>query len=533
MEYNNPSLAPKDLQFGVEGRDKILHGIEKLNNAVKSTLGASGKCVVYQDALQKPVITKDGVTVANSVVLEDPVENMGADLVKEAARNTVNEAGDGTTTATILAYELIKELNGAIANGEDIRELKDGVDKGYNKVIKYLDKNKVEVKGNTKAIYQVATISCNNDEELGDIIGQTFEKVGGDGVVIMEESEDGETRSEIVDGIQMDTKLKSNYWITNKDSGVAELENPVILLMNTAIPNIRKIQDILEFCIKQNRSLLIIAETEYQVYATLLANKVKGVLKCLIVDPPGFGPSKIDTIEDIAILTGAKLINEEIGDDLNFIDISVLGTAERVICSEHDTIIKIGDLDEDVKEVISGRMEHTEKQIKKEKNLFLKKKLEKRLAMLNGSVGIVKVGAFSKVEMKEKKDRVEDAIFAVKAALREGIVPGGGVALKNAAQKQDLNKSSFGEYILLQSILEPFKIILENAHFSTDIEDYSKRKGVGVNVVTGKEVDMIKNGIIDPVFVTKTALKNAISVAKTVISADCVISNKIKYNESH
>ena len=513
MEFNNPSEIVKELSFGRNGKDRIFKGVKKLANAVKSTLGASGKCVIYEDALGRPVITKDGVTVAESVVLMEPVENIGATLIKEAAKNTVKEAGDGTTTSTVLAYSLLKSIN-TYENETSLRELKDGIDKGLKKIMVYLDKTSIPVKG--EMLQQVANISCNNDVELGQKIGEAYEKVGGNGVVLMEESETNETYVDFVDGVQLESKLKSHHLATNKDRMLSELDNPLVLLMMSPIPNIRKIQSILEHAIRNKRSLLIIAEMDQQPYATLIANKVKGNIKVNIIDPPGFGPTKMDTMEDIAFLTGAKVMNEELGDDLDLIEPSVLGEAVKVVTDERTTVLQINDLGE----TLEDRIKSVEDKIAKEQNPYFKRRLEQRLAMLTGSVAIIKVGADSKVELKEKKDRIEDAIHATKAAIKEGIVAGGGVALLNASKKLDVN--NVGEKALYEAIQAPYETILSNAGLEfKDLE----RKGMGINVVTGKPVNMVRAGIIDPVLVTKSALKNAVSVVKTIVSADCVINN--------
>ena len=306
MEYNNPSEIVKNLSFGRDSKDKIMRGVEKLAKAVSSTLGASGKCVIYEDALGKPVITKDGVTVAESVVLRDPVENIGATLIKEAAKNTVREAGDGTTTATVLAHWLLSNASKELDKGEtDIRSLKTGIDSAASKVAKYIDKAAVPVKDTM--LTQVATISCNNDAELGKIIGDAFERVGKDGVVLMEESDTEETYVDFVEGVQLECGLKSPHLITDRDKGRAVLDNPYVLIVSSPIPNVRKIQNVLEYVIKQKRSLLIVASVEQQPMAALLANKVKGNIKVNVIDLPGFGPTKQDTVEDLAFLTGATL----------------------------------------------------------------------------------------------------------------------------------------------------------------------------------------------------------------------------------
>ena len=521
MEYTNPSEIVKDVSFGDFANNKIIAGVEKLAKAVKSTLGASGKCVIYEDARGLPVITKDGVTVAESVVLFDPVENMGATLIKEAARNTVREAGDGTTTATVLAESLLKEINGSEAT---VREIKAGVKSGLKKVNDYLDKVSVKIEGDM--LKSVSSISCNNDEELGKIIAEAYTKVGKDGVVLMEESPTEETYVEIVDGVQIDSGLTSPHFITDKDKQVAELDNPLVLIVTSEIPNVRKIQTVLEYVIKIKRPLLIVAPVEQQVKAALLMNKVKGNIKVNIVDLPGFGPTKDDTVADLAFLVGAKVINEQLGDDLDLIDIDCLGEAYTAITDDKNTVLTIETPEDEMGERIAS--------IKKtigewDKNPFIQKKHQQRLAMLSGSVGMVKVGADSKIELKEKKDRIEDAIYATKAALQEGIVPGGGVALLNASQK--ISAKAVGEEILLRALQAPFYTILDNAGI-TLIEGYEDHEGYGIDVVTGERATMVSAGIIDPVLVTKSALKNAVSVVLTIISADCVISN-MRHNEGN
>jgi len=513
MEYNLPSELVKNLDFGGEAKDKVITGVNKLARAVKSTLGASGRCVVYEDGRGKPVITKDGVTVAESVVLYDPVENMGATLIKEAARNTVKDAGDGTTTATVLAEALIKQIDTAIADGLTIREIKDGVNETLDSVIGYLNDTAIDVKDDM--LKSVSSISCNNDEELGNIIAEAYDQVGKNGVVLMEESPTEDTYVDIADGVQVDCGLTSPHFVTNTEKHTCELDSPLVLICSSEIPNIRKIQSILEHVIKNNRSLLIVAPVAQSVKSALLMNKVKGNIKVNIIDLPGFGPTKKDATEDLAILTGATVLNEELGDDLDLMKPEHLGEAEFAVTNDKDTVLTL----EDMTPGIETRIDELNGKLAEEQNGFMKKKLEQRLAMLSGSVAIIKVGANSKVELKEKKDRVEDAIYATKAALQEGIVPGGGVALLNASQK--ISTGIAGK-VLLNALSSPFETILDNAGIKMNIKLNS---GQGMNVVNGETVDMIKEGIIDPVLVTKSALKNAVSVALTIMSADCVISN--------
>ena len=518
MEYNQPSLIVKDLNFGEDAKTRIIAGVDKLAQAVKSTLGASGKCVVYEDGRGKPVITKDGVTVAESVVLYDPVENMGATMIKEASKNTVREAGDGTTTAIVLAEALLKEVNNDKITKEtniSIREIKSGIETGLEKINQYLDNASVKVKGDL--LEHVSSISCNNDKELGKIISKAYTKVGDNGIVLMEESETGETYTSMVDGVQIESPLTSPHFITDTDKNIAVLDNPAVLIVSSPIPNLRKIQSILEYVIKKQLSLLIVADVEQSAKSALLMNKVKGNIKVNIIDLPGFGPTKRDTIKDLALLTGATVINEELGDDLEIIQSDVLGKAYKSVTDGKNTVLTLLEKNANVED----RVKTVEKAIKKEKDPFLKRKLQDRIAMLSGSVAIINVGANSKIELKEKKDRVEDAIYATKAALQEGIVPGGGIALLNAAN--NIKVENIGEKILVEAIKSPFKTIMANA----GIESYEtpSHQGVGFNVTTGSEVDMIESGIVDPVLVTKTALKNAVSVVNTIISADCVISN--------
>ena len=438
---------------------------------------------------------------------------MGATLIKEAARNTVRDAGDGTTTATVLAEALIKQIDTAVADGLTIREIKDGVNKTLDEVISYLNDVAIDVEGDM--LKSVSAISCNNDKELGAIIAEAYNKVGKNGVVLMEESESEDTYVDIVEGVQVECGITSPHFVTNTDKHTCELDNPLVFICSSEIPNVRKIQNILEYVIKNNRSLLIVAPVAQQVKSALLMNKVKGNIKVNIIDLPGFGPTKKDATEDLAILTGATLMNEELGDDLDLMKPEHLGEAEFAVTDEKHTVLTLDGMTDD----IENRINDLHKQLAKEQSGYIKKKLEERLGMLSGSVGIIRVGANSKVELKEKKDRVEDAIYATKAALQEGIVPGGGVALLNASQK--ILSDDAGK-VLLNALSSPYETILDNAGIKVNKE---MQDGCGCNVITGGLVNMINEGIIDPVLVTKSALKNAVSVALTIMSADCVISN--------
>jgi chaperonin GroEL len=401
-----------------------------------------------------------------------------------------------------------------------IRFIKQGISSALEKVNKYLTDTAIDVKGSM--LKDISTISCNNDAELGAIIAEAYTKVGKDGVVFMEGSETEETYVDIVDGVQFDCGITSPHFITDTDKHEAILEEPLVLIVGSEIPNIRKIQPILEHVIKNKKELLIVAKVDQQLKSALMMNKVKGNIKVNIIDLPGFGPTKQDTIQDLAFLTGATVINEELGDDMDLITIDCLGKADKAVTNDKNTVITTIDLGEDLTE----RIKSVKKAIKNEKNPFLKKKIQERLAMLSGKVGMVKVGAASKVELKEKKDRVEDAVYATKAALKEGIVPGGGIALLNAAQ--EIKANGWGEEILLNAIKAPYHTILDNAGI---IEAVEPTDGKGIDVTNGNTCEMIKHGIIDPVLVTKSALKNAVSVVTTIISADCIISN-MRTNES-
>ena len=504
----------KNLTFGDTARSQVLTGVEKLTNAVGSTLGASGKCVIMEDSNGQPQITKDGVTVANSILLHDPIENIGATLIKQAAQRTVKDAGDGTTTATVLAKAILDEAE-SHSLLDDQRAMREGVNSGVDKVIKYLDKKSKKVTG--KKIDQVATISANNDKKLGSIIGKAFKMVDETGIVMMETNEQPETVVELIEGVQYDQALKNNHFITNKEKGTAELENPLVLIVESQIPNIRKIQSVLEHIIKNGKSLLIIADVDQQVVSALAMNKSKGNIKVNIIDAPIYGISKKDVLSDLCAVTGATLINEDLGDDMDLIQPEHLGTCIKSVTNHEETILQVDLTDnEEVIETINL----LEDQIKKTNNPNIIVRLEKRLGKLKAKVAVVKVGANSEIELKEKRDRVEDAICATKAAIKEGIVPGGGVALLNASF--NLKPSCIGEEVLYQAIRKPYELILKNA----GVEELKKlEEGKGLDVVTGNTVDMVKAGIIDPLLVTKSALKNAASVATTILSTDCVINN--------
>jgi len=512
-------MIVKNLNFGDNARDEVFKGITKLTQAVSSTLGASGKCVLLEDANGNPIITKDGVTVANSVILLDPVENMGATLLKEAARKTVQQAGDGTTTATILAHAILEEAY-AILDKTNSRELKQGINSAVDKVIKYLESISVSVEGDM--IDNIATISTNNDPELGKLIADAFRAVDLTGVVMMEPSAVGKTEIKIVEGAQYDKGLTNRHFITNAESQSAELDNPLVLLIESKVDSIRQIQTVLEYVIKNNKPLLIIGDLEKGVLSALAMNKIKGNIKVNVIDAPTFGVNRKQLLDDLSLLTNATIINEDLGDDLDLIKIEYLGKCVKSITTENETILQVNETSDKVKEVI-----HEIKNKLTKKNTANEiVKLEKRLAMLAAKIAIVKVGANSDIELKEKQDRVEDAICATKAAIKEGIVPGGGVALLNAAL--NIEEDNAGEEILSRAILSPFRTILSNAGMKPHTPE---KEGEGIDVVTGNMVHMINSGIIDPLLVTKSALQNAASVATTILSTDCVINN-IRVNES-
>ena len=508
----NSQEIVKHLNFGSDAQDKVFAGITKLTQAVSSTLGASGKCVILEDFMGRPMITKDGVTVANSVNLHDPVENIGATLIKEAARKTVSEAGDGTTTATVLAHSILEQAKGCESS---LRDIKNDINKSYEKTVEYLDKVSIPVEGDM--IDQVATISSNNDTELGSIIGEAFKKVGKNGTVFMNSDGAEETSVEVVSGSQINQGFANPNFVTDVTKQNVTLEKPLVLLVSSPITTVRKIQTVLEYAVQNNRSILIIGELEKQPMSALVMNKIKGNIKANVVAPPGFNFWKKDFLDDIAAVTGATHINEEFGDDIDLITPDMLGECEKAVSDNKSTVLKVKSIPEAAKE----RIKAIEDQLNSDTPSLKTEKLQERLGVLSGNVAVITVGANSDVELKEKKDRVDDAIHATKAAVKEGIVPGGGIALLNAAQ--NLSGKTEGEKIFIEAIKSPYKTILNNAGLDTDI--LTSKKGWGIDVVTGKPVSMIKAGIIDPVLVTKTALKNAVSVATTILSTDCVINN--------
>ena len=504
----------KNLSFGQDAQDKVFEGITKLTKAVSSTLGAGGKCVMLEDNQGRPIITKDGVTVADSVILLDPVENMGARLLKEAARKTVKEAGDGTTTATVLAHSILNEAY-KVQSKHNARELKKGIENMTYQVITYLESIAVPVTGDM--IDNIATISTNNDSVLGKTIADAFRAVGETGIVMMETSTSAETEIEVIEGVQYDKGLVNSHIITNPNKRVAELENPVVLIIESPVDSIRQIQSVLEHVIKANKSLLIIADMETNVLSALAMNKVKGNIKVNVINAPTYGVNKKDTLADLALLTGATIINEDLGDDMDLILPEYLGSCLKAVTDDSETILQVNGTTEEVQLLIDELKTQLESKLNPAEVI----RLERRLARLSAKVAVVKVGANSDVELKEKADRVEDAICATKAAIKEGIVPGGGIALLNASQT--LSGINIGEWVLLDAIKAPFNTILVNAGMEDTMTKFVE--GDGLNVITGDIVNMIEAGIIDPLLVTKSALRNAASVAVTILSTDCVINN--------
>ena len=504
----------KEFSFGDEGKDKVFKGIEKLTKAVASTLGAGGDCVIFEDAQGIPVITKDGVTVAELSVLLDPVENMGASLVKQAARRTVEEAGDGTTTATVLAYAILKEFNDSELKFNN-REIREAIKVITDKALSYLERSSRPVVENM--IDEVATISTNNDPILGKLIADAYRAVDLTGVVMMETSQDGETSIEVVEGVQYEKGFTNNHFVTNAAANTAELVNPKILLVDSAVDSIRQIQTILEHVIKNNIPLLIVGDVDAKVAAALAMNKNKGSIKVNIVPAPTHGVNRKEIFDDLALLTGATVISENLGDDLDLIDLSCLGTCLKAVSTFRDTVFQIGEeLSVEVQDII----ENIKGELLCETNSGKVIKLEKRLAMLAAKLAVVKVGGNSDVELNEKKDRVEDAICATKAAIKEGVVAGGGIALVSVSKK--IKPATEAEALVLKALLYPCKTIMANAGIEYQNID---KKDFGIDVKNGKIVNMFKAGIIDPVLVTKSALKNAASVASTIMSTNCVMSN--------
>ena len=521
----------KQLKFDVAARESLMKGVDKLANAVKVTLGPKGRNVMIARSFGAPNVTKDGVTVAKEVELEDAYENLGAQMAKEVANKTSDAAGDGTTTATVLAQAITREGLKNVAAGANPMDIKRGMDAAVDAVIKEIGKMAVKINGK-EHIAQVATISANNDPEIGDLLANAMEKVGNDGVITIEESKTADTVLDVVEGMQFDRGYLSPYFVTNTDSMEVSLENPYILLYDKKISTMKDLLPMLEHVAKQGKSLLIIAEdVDGEALATLVVNKMRGTLKVAAVKAPGFGDRRKAMLEDIAILTGGMLVSEDTGAKLEDAPVTVLGQAKSITITKDNTTIVEGAGDA---ASIKGRIGQIKKQIETTTSDYDREKLQERLAKLAGGVAVIKVGAATEVEMKEKKDRVDDAMHATRAAVEEGIVPGGGVALIRAEKaidslKFDNDDQKTGAAIIRRAIEEPLRQIVQNAGLEGSVVVNKVREGkdaFGYNAKTDTYEDLIKAGVIDPAKVTRTALKNASSIASMILTTDCVITEK-------
>ena len=521
----------KQLKFDVAAREKLMKGVDQLANAVKVTLGPKGRNVMVGKAYGAPTVTKDGVSGAKEIELEDAFENLGAQMAKEVASKTNDAAGDGTTTATVLAQAITREGLKNVAAGANPMDIKRGMDKAVDAVIEKLAKMAVKINGK-EHIAQVATISANNDAEIGELLANAMEKVGKDGVITLEESKTAETTLDVVEGMQFDRGYLSPYFATNTDTMEVNLEDPFILLYDKKISSMKDLLPILEQVAKQGKALLIVAEdVDGEALATLVVNKIRGTLKVAAVKAPGFGDRRKAMLQDIAILTGGALVSEETGAKLEDAPITVLGRAKSVTITKDNTTIVEGAGNADA---IKARVNQIKKQIETTTSDYDREKLQERLAKLAGGVAVIKVGAATEVEMKEKKDRVDDAMHATRAAVEEGIVPGGGVAFIRAASAIDELKfentdEATGAKIIRRAIEEPLRQIVKNAGLEDSVivnKVKEGKDGYGYNAKTDAYEDLIKAGVIDPAKVTKTALKNASSIASMLLSTDCVIVEK-------
>ena len=519
----------KKIEFDIEARDGIKRGVDALANAVKVTLGPKGRNVIIGKSFGAPQVTKDGVTVAKEIELKDNLENMGAQMVKEVASKTNDLAGDGTTTATILAQSIVTEGLKNVAAGANPMDLKRGIDKAVVSVVKGLEKQSVEIGSASEKILQVASISANNDETIGKLITEAFEKVGKEGVITVEEAKGTDTYVDVVEGMQFDRGYLSPYFVTDADKMIADLENPYILLFDKKISNLQEILPILEPVAQSSRPLLIIAEdVDGQALATLVVNKLRGGLKIAAVKAPGFGDRRKAMLEDIAILTGGTVISEERGFSLENATLDLLGTAETVTIDKDNTTIVNGSGDA---EAIKARVNQIKAQIETTTSDYDKEKLQERLAKLAGGVAVLYVGAASEVEMKEKKDRVDDALHATRAAVEEGIVAGGGVALVRAKKvleklaTENLDETT-GVQIVNKAIEAPLRTIVENAGGEGSVvinKVLEGKKDFGYDAKSDEYVNMLDAGIIDPKKVTRVALENAASVAGMILTTECAL----------
>ena len=521
----------KEIKFNTEARDALKKGVDALSNAVKVTLGPKGRNVVIDKKFGAPSITKDGVSVAKEIELEDTIENMGAQMVKEVASKTADEAGDGTTTATVLAQSIVSTGLKNVTAGANPMDLKRGIEKAVKTIVKDLKRQSVAVGNNNEKIEQVATISSNNDHEVGKLIAEAMSKVSQEGVITVEEAKGTETSVEVVEGMQFDRGYLSPYFVTNADKMEAELDTPLILIFDKKISNMKDLLPVLEQTSQTGKPLLIIAEdVDGEALATLVVNKIRGSLKIAAVKAPGFGDRRKEMLEDIAILTGGVVISEEKGHKLESTTIEMLGNCEKITIDKDNTTIVNGS---GKKKDIQTRINQIKAQISTTTSEYDKEKLQERLAKLSGGVAVLYVGAASEVEMKEKKDRVDDALAATKAAIEEGIIPGGGVALIRASEQlKSLNgeneDESTGIQIIATAIQEPLRQIVENAggEGSVVISKVLTKKGdYGYNAKTETYENMLKAGIIDPTKVTRIALENAASVSGMLLTTECVLAD--------
>ena len=521
----------KDIKFDIDARDGLKRGVDKLAEAVKVTLGPKGRNVIISKSFGAPQVTKDGVSVAKEIELEDALEDMGAQMVKEVASKTNDQAGDGTTTATVLAQAIVKEGLKNVAAGANPMDLKRGIDKAVEALVADLEKQTKEVGNNSDKIKQVASISANNDQTIGDLIAKAFDKVGKEGVITVEEAKGTDTYVDVVEGMQFDRGYLSPYFVTDTDKMIADLENPYILLFDKKISNLQEILPILEPVAQSGRPLLIIAEdVEGQALATLVVNKLRGGLKIAAVKAPGFGDRRKAMLEDIAILTGGTVISEERGFSLENASLDMLGTAETVTIDKDNTTIVNGNGNADD---IKARVSQIKAQIETTTSDYDKEKLQERLAKLAGGVAVLYVGAASEVEMKEKKDRVDDALHATRDAVEEGIVAGGGVALVRAKKvleklATDSLDETTGVQIVAKAIESPLRTIVENAGGEGSVviaKVLEGKKDYGYDAKSDQYVDMLKAGIIDPKKVTRIALENAASVAGMILTTECALTD--------
>lgn len=519
----------KEIKFDIESRDALKRGVDALANAVKVTLGPKGRNVVIEKSFGAPHVTKDGVSVAKEIELEDRVENMGAQMVKEVASKTNDIAGDGTTTATVLAQAIVREGLKNVAAGANPMDLKRGIDKAVIAVVENLKTQSQEVGDSSEKIKQVASISANNDDTIGTLIAEAFGKVGKEGVITVEEAKGTDTTVDVVEGMQFDRGYQSPYFVTNPEKMVAELENPYILLVEKKISSMKELLPVLEPVAQAGKSLLIICEeVEGEALATLVVNKLRGSLKIAAVKAPGFGDRRKAMLEDIAILTGGQVISEERGFTMENATLEMLGTAEKVTIDKDNTTIVNGAGEESL---IKGRVNQIKAQMESTTSDYDREKLQERLAKLAGGVAVLYVGAASEVEMKEKKDRVDDALHATRAAVEEGIVPGGGVALVRAISAlnfEGINQDeSTGIKIVKRAIEEPLRQIVANAggEGSVIVAKVAEGNGdFGFNAKNDEYVNMYEAGIIDPTKVVRVALENAASVSGMLLTTECVIT---------